>query len=329
MTSTSARRFLGRGRPDEPGPDAAAARADAAVGPIDWAAPIPGARYPRFAVPSGSLAGITMDAVDEPGPPGTDRAAERVLLLPGLTGSKEDFALVLPLLAAAGYRAESVDLAGQYESADAGPPAGEHYDYPLYVDDTLALLTGGGPAHVVGYSFAGIVAQLAAVARPDLVRSLTLVSTPPGYGNGFRGVSWIGWASGAAPERVVSSLMLWGIRNNLNRVDPERLAFVRRRFALTRRDSVDDTIGLMMRIPDVRAGVAALDLPKLVAVGKHDLWPVRRHARFAASIGARAGIYGSGHSPNETAPHQLVADLVRLYRGDPVEPGSAGSAPVG
>jgi pimeloyl-ACP methyl ester carboxylesterase len=320
MTSTSTRRFLGRARPDASGPDATAARADATLGPIDWAAPVARAAYPRFVVPSGELAGVV---VDPAGPAnGVDAPAERVLLLPGLTGSKEDFALVLPLLADAGFRAEAVDLAGQFESAAAGPPPGEHYDYPLFVDDTLALLDAGGPAHVVGYSFAGIVAQLAAVERPDLVRSLTLVSTPPAYGNGFRGVSWIGWASGAAPARVASSLMLWGIRNNLNGVDPERLAFVRRRFALTRRDSVDDAIGLMMHIPDVRAAVAALDVPKLVAVGKHDLWPVRRHERFASSIGARVGVYGSGHSPNETAPHQLVADLVRLYRGEPVDPGS-------
>jgi alpha-beta hydrolase superfamily lysophospholipase len=45
----------------------------------------------------------------------------RVVLVPGATGSKEDFRRVLPLLAAAGYRAESFDLAGQFESAGAGP----------------------------------------------------------------------------------------------------------------------------------------------------------------------------------------------------------------
>jgi pimeloyl-ACP methyl ester carboxylesterase len=291
---------------------------------FDWAAPVPGARYHGLRVPSGTLAAVSLPADAEAARAGGARGG-RVVLLPGLTGSKEDFALVMPLLAHAGFDSESVDLAGQYESASAGPrgvaTAGaspsRSYDYPLYTADVTALLEAGEPAHVVGYSFAGVVAQLVAVRRPELVRSLTLVSTPPGYGNGFRGVSWIGWASGTFGPRVAASLMLWGVRNNLNRVDADRLAFVRARLAATRRDSVDDTIGLMMTIPDVRDAVAALPVPKLVAVGRHDLWPVRRHARFAASIGAELGVYGSGHSPNETAPAALTADLVRLYREAP------------
>ena len=60
---------------------------------------------------AGRLATITMG---DPGNP-------RVLLVPGATGSKEDFSLMLPELAAAGYFVLSCDIAGQYESAGAGP----------------------------------------------------------------------------------------------------------------------------------------------------------------------------------------------------------------
>ena len=49
-----------------------------------------------------------------------DEAAQPVLLVPGATGSKEDFVLMMPLLAAAGYFTLSFDLAGQYHR----PPPG-------------------------------------------------------------------------------------------------------------------------------------------------------------------------------------------------------------
>ena len=51
--------------------------------------------------------------------------------------------LVAPVLAAAGYYVQSYDLAGQYESAAAGPAAGKRYDYELFRDDMVALLEDG------------------------------------------------------------------------------------------------------------------------------------------------------------------------------------------
>ncbi|MCP1121781.1 alpha/beta hydrolase, partial [Robbsia andropogonis] len=80
---------------------------------------------------------------------------------------------MLPLFAAAGYFVQSFDMAGQYESGRAGPPPGRAYDYDLFTDDLVAFLEAGSPAHLLGYSFAGTIAQLALQRRPDLVRSLT------------------------------------------------------------------------------------------------------------------------------------------------------------
>src|SRR6476661_2469431 len=88
-----------------------AARLDAALPDVDWTVPPAGAVRGRFQAPSGELATLSMGNPDHP----------RVLLIPGATGSKEDFALMLPQLAAAGFHVLSCDIAGQYESAGAGP----------------------------------------------------------------------------------------------------------------------------------------------------------------------------------------------------------------
>jgi phosphosulfolactate phosphohydrolase-like enzyme len=48
-------------------------------------------------------------------------------------------------------------------------------------------------------------------------------------------------------------------------------------------------------------------------VGEHDLWPAERAAAMAERIGARFAGYDTGHSPSETAPHQLTRDLLALY----------------
>ncbi len=281
---------------------------DAAIPDLDWRAFPPGTERTEFAAPSGPLARVALGPVDGP----------RVVLVPGATGSKEDFVLMMPLLADAGFRVESYDLAGQYESWNAGPwnldPPRTRYDEQLFLDDLLAVLDdGAGDAHVLGYSFAATLAELALLERPDRFASLTLLSAPPEPGQTFRGVKRIGPISGFTSPRQGAALMLWGIRNNLNKVPPRRLAFVRERFALTRRESVDDIIGLMMRTPDLRAPLAASPVPKLVAVGAHDLWPRELHERFAQRIGARFAVYATGHSPCETAPHQLVRDMRELF----------------
>lgn len=281
---------------------------DAAIRDLDWRAFPPGTERTMFSAPSGELARVAL------GP----ASGRRVVLVPGATGSKEDFVLMMPLFAEAGYRVESFDLAGQYESAGAGPwnldPPRARYDQRLFLDDLLAVLDdGSGQAHVLGYSFAGTLAELALLERPDRFASLTLLSSPPEPGQAFRNIKRIGRLSSVTTPRQSAALILWGIRNNLNRVPPGRIAFVRERFALTRRESVDDIVGLMMRTPDLRADLAASPVPKLVAVGEHDLWSRELHERFAREIGARFAVYLTGHSPCETAPHQLVRDMTTLF----------------
>lgn len=299
--------LAGSGAPGERAMDAAEL-ADSQLPDFDWAVLPPGFVASSFAAPSGPLAVITMGAAD----------AQPVVLVPGATGSKEDFVLMMPILAAAGFHALSFDLAGQYESAGAGPerldPPRPHYDLDLFVNDLLAVLRDlGRPAHVVGYSFAGTVAGLAFARERSLFASLTLLSCPPLAGQSLRGVSRIGRISGVANGRVGAALMIWGIRRNFIPVRPGRLRFVEDRFKLTRRQSVRDIVELMKHNPDLSIPLAQASLPKLVAVGEHDLWPTSLHAEFARSLGADLAVYRSGHSPCETSPHQLCRDLLALF----------------
>lgn len=282
---------------------------DSDIPDIDWHVFPEGTERDVFAAPSGGLARVRL------GDPG----APRVVLVSGLAGSKEDFIRLFPLFAQAGFRVESYDIAGHYESVDAGPanldPPRDHYDHALFVDDLVAILEDGeGPAHVLGYSFAGLVVELALVARPDLFRSITLMSSPPAVGQVFRGMKHIGPISDMPPHRA-AGLILWGIRYNLNRTPPLRIAFVRERLGVTPRSVIDDVVGLMMTMPDILDELAAADIPKLIAVGESDLWPSAQHREFAQRIGAQVALYDTGHAPCETAPHQLVRDMLALFAG--------------
>ena len=166
---------------------------------------------------------------------------------------------------------------------------------------------------MLGYSFAGNVAQATFLRRPELFASLTLLSAPPQAGQGFRGVKRIGPFTGLANGRIGAALMIWGLHRNVTHVPPGRQAFVEHRFSLTRRPAVRDIIDLMMRAPDATAELLASPIPKLVAVGEHDLWPLELHAALAEQIGARIAVYRTGHSPCETTPNELVVDMLELF----------------
>lgn len=287
------------------------ARRDSSLPDLDWTLFPPGTVRSTFEAPSGSLSVVSIGQPEAP----------RVVLVPGVTGSKEDFILLAPLLASSGYFVQSYDLAGQYESGLAGPTGTDAFTYELFVNDLIAFLEGGStPAHVLGYSFAGIVAQLALTQRPDLFATLALLSVPPRSGQTFATVRWIGPISYVISARGIASLLIWGIVTNKNKVPPGRLDLVKMRFAYTSRRSIDDITLLMKQVPDTSADVRSSRIPLLIAVGHHDLWPLGLHQEFAHRIDAEFRVYPTGHSPCETTPHLLAYDLVELFQKTPIAP---------
>jgi len=289
-----------------------AALLDAALPDIDWARLPEGVSRFSTEAPSGRLAALVAGAAGRP----------RIVLAPGVTGSKEDFHFLFPLFAAAGYRVESYDAAGQYESAEAGPeclsPPRPSYDYDLFADDLTAVIEQGEtPVHLLGHSFQGIVAQLVAVRRPELVRSLTLLSSPPSAGDSLRTVRLIGPISPVLPAAAVAWIVRAGILSNVQRVPSGRYRFVKDRFRQTRIDAHAESMRLLTRIPDVRASLRGTGIPILTAVGERDLWRIGLHRRYAGEIGARIRIYPGGHSPCETSPHELGRDMLALFEAAP------------
>jgi pimeloyl-ACP methyl ester carboxylesterase len=110
------------------------------------------------------------------------------LLIPGFTGSKEDFIPVLQPLASAGRRVVAIDLRGQYQSQGALQASGYAPD-ELGADITAiaeAIASDRQGLHLVGHSLGGLVAREAALAQAAPVISLTLLSSGPGRITGQR-----------------------------------------------------------------------------------------------------------------------------------------------
>ena len=157
--------------------------------------------------PRGSFAALTA----EPGTGVSER--QPALLVPGYTGSKEDFLAVLVSLAAAGRGVVAIDMRGQYQSA----PAATARDYQLdrLADDVIAVaaaIAGDlGRVHLLGHSFGGIVARQAALGGPSCFLSLTLLGSGPAAIGGVRAralADLLGYLEPAAGDVEVMSSMI-------------------------------------------------------------------------------------------------------------------------
>ena len=92
-----------------------------------------------------------------------------VVLSHGMADNRSTFRFLAPLIAAAGFRVASVDLRGHGESSTEW----DSYTRTDTAHDVLELIKHlGGPAVIVGQSFSGGSATIAAAAAPELVRAI-------------------------------------------------------------------------------------------------------------------------------------------------------------
>lgn len=120
--------------------------------------------------------GLTFEVTDS-GPVG----GTPVVLLHGFPTDRTSWRRVEPLLHAAGCRTFAPDQRGY--SPLASPPGRAEYRLEELVADVVALIHRAGecshqPVHLVGHDWGGAVAWLVAGNHPDLIASVTVLSTP-------------------------------------------------------------------------------------------------------------------------------------------------------
>ncbi|MET9834085.1 alpha/beta hydrolase [Streptomyces sp. NPDC006385] len=260
----------------------------------------------------------TFAVVDCPVAPGVEPRGV-ALLLPGFTGSKEDFTLMHQPLAARGYRTIAVDGRGQHESD--GP---EHDESPYaqgeLARDVLAQAAAvGGPLHLLGHSLGGQISRAAVLLDHSPFRSLTLMASGPAQ------------ISESQQQRVkllrdalsvMSMAETWEAIRAMG--PPEEVGgpargiggqdLLRRRWLGTKPAQLLATGRQLCTEPDRVEELAAVPLPFHVLSGaSDDTWPIPVLDDMAARLNARRTIIpGAEHSPNADQPlrtAQAVADF--------------------
>lgn len=241
------------------------------------------------------------------------------LLLPGFTGSKEDFSLLHPALGAHGYRTVAVDGRGQFESD------GPHDDESAYAQEELArdvlaqaaAVGDGRPVHLLGHSLGGQIARAAVLLDPTPFRSLTLMASGPAQ------------ISPSQQQRVkllrdalavMSMAEVWEAMQALEApeeldegpVDREDL---RRRWLHNKPAQLLATGRQLCTEPDRVAELAAVALPYHVLSGaRDDTWPVPLLDEMAQRLGARRTVVdGAEHSPNTDRPAPTAEAIAAFW----------------
>lgn len=261
------------------------------------------------------------------------------LLVPGFTGSKEDFLAVLPLLATAGRRVTAIDMRGQYESP-AAADAGEYSVSALAADVALIAATRGGPAsgvHLLGHSFGGLVASELVSSQAAVVNSLTLMSSGPGALTGPRAVVLehiLAGLRGVAPDGLAAEVKrVWDTM-----MEPEAVAsavpadvvdFLRARMLASCPVGLRAMAEDLLRWPDRTPALAKLRAaPMLVLYGEDDdAWAPALQEQMAKRLGAeRVCVPGAAHSPAVEAPETIASTLTAFWNEAEVRHGRASPA---
>lgn len=268
------------------------------------------------------------------------------ILVPGFTGSKEDFIPVLQPLASAGRIITAIDMRGQYQSAAAA--SSEGYTPDELAADIAAVADAVEPddegVHLLGHSLGGLVARHTVLARMARIASLTLLSSGPGRITGPRRealtamlalLSDTGDSAGPGAAGAISSSGISQVEAALLRSWSERLwaehmhpqareegvadhivAFLRERHFGTSPAGLAVMGNYLLSCPDRTAELARLDgLAILVLYGENDnAWLPQVQDLMGRRLRAqRICIPGAAHSPAIEAPETTASTLTSFW----------------
>ncbi|MET8144669.1 alpha/beta hydrolase [Sphaerisporangium sp. NPDC005288] len=271
----------------------------------------PGVRAQRITTPVGTFAAL--EALPVSGVP------ERwpALLVPGYTGSKEDFIAIFQTLAQAGRRVVAIDMRGQYETEGPDDPAAYTCEaLGEDIDHVAAAVGDGEPVHLLGHSFGGLVTREAVIGGATKLASYTLMSSGPSGITGpreqacrlmLRELPEVGlahlWTHRLEPEAIVAGL------------PDDILAFLRRRLFS---NSLTGLVAMARQVLDTADRLEDLrevGLATLVLYGEHDDgWSPSIQSEMAKRLDAECVVVpGALHSPAVEAPETTAHALTRFW----------------
>jgi pimeloyl-ACP methyl ester carboxylesterase len=280
----------------------------------------------RATVETARGAFAVLEALPAPGVGGLGTA----LLVPGYTGSKEDFISLLGQLAAAGRRVLAVDMRGQYQTP--GPDDASAYRPEELGSDIAALAAATGAAHLLGHSFGGLVVREAVLSRwhrpaglgaAFTPSSLTLMSSGPAALPGPRAEElrfMLNFLADAAPQDLKGKVAeIWhGVLKPqalAGGVPGPIIAFLEERMLANNPTGLAAMASHLLTAVDRTADLAERDIPTLVLYGEDDnAWPPAQQEDMARRLGAQqARVPGTSHNPNVEAPATTAHALTTFW----------------
>jgi pimeloyl-ACP methyl ester carboxylesterase len=278
---------------------------------------------PTLALPDGARAGLLETdrgafAVLDAGEPVRGTA----LLVPGFTGSKEDFVALLGPLARAGYRVVAVDGRGQHETP--GPPDEAAYAQEELAADVLAQTAAlGGGLHLLGHSLGGLLCRAAVCRDASPFRSLTLMSSGPAAvcaGQQQRLELLLGALPLMDMEAVWQAMRALDPPEAADEATPAEVRrFLHARWINTSPAQLTATGRQLLGEPDRVEELGRTGLPLHVLSGAVDYaWPLPLMDEMAVRLGARRTVIaGAEHSPNAERPGETARALHAFWDAVP------------
>ena len=242
------------------------------------------------------------------------------LLVPGYTGSKEDFTAILGQLAAAGRRVIAVDQRGQYQTA--GPDDPDAYDARELGADVAALVAATQATHLLGHSFGGLVAR-EAVLGGCTPASLTLLSSGPAALPGPRAEDlhfMLNYLDGTATADLgakVAEVWHGALKPQAVAagVTDQIVAFLEARMLANNPTGLVSMATQLLKAEDKTAALAARNIPTFVLYGEEDnAWPTTQQREMAGVLNAEhTCIPCAAHNPNVEAPATTAHALTKFW----------------